>query len=77
MKASFAITNPTLTRVDWSFIPKVFGETTTKEGQTPPKGAEEGEVTGAIHIAEDVVVFDEPKAGAVQAGVEAVHPDQP
>lgn len=26
MKVSFAITNPTVTRVDWSFVPEVFGE---------------------------------------------------
>ena len=58
MKAGFAMTNSTFTGVDWSFVPEVSGETVAEEGQAPPEGAEEGEVTGGTHVAENVVVLN-------------------
>ncbi|GMN48312.1 hypothetical protein TIFTF001_017480 [Ficus carica] len=56
----------------------VTGETTTKEDQAPSGGVEEGEVTGGVCVAENVVilavenvvVLDEPEAGDDRFGAE-------
>ncbi|GMN30142.1 hypothetical protein TIFTF001_044433 [Ficus carica] len=62
IKAGFNLTNPTVTGVNWSFVPEISGETTAEEGQVPPEGLEEGEVTGGTHVAENMVVLDELEA---------------
>ncbi|GMN19417.1 hypothetical protein TIFTF001_039813 [Ficus carica] len=41
MKAGFNLTNPTVTGVDWSFVPEISGETAAEEGQASPEGLEE------------------------------------
>ncbi|GMN54097.1 hypothetical protein TIFTF001_023230 [Ficus carica] len=59
MKVGFALANPTVIGVDWSFVPEVSGDTVVEEGQAPE--AEEGEVTGGANVAEEVVILDEPE----------------
>ncbi|GMN60813.1 hypothetical protein TIFTF001_029914 [Ficus carica] len=76
MKASFTITNPTVTGVEWSFVPEVSEETAAEEGQAPPGGPKEGEVTGGANIAENMVVLDELEAKGDQADAEAILPNQ-
>ncbi|GMN39715.1 hypothetical protein TIFTF001_008949 [Ficus carica] len=76
MKTGFAVNNSTMIGVDWSFVPEVSGETAVEEGQGPPEGADERKVTGGVHVAENVVVLDEPEAEDDPAGAEAVLPDQ-
>ncbi|GMN68534.1 hypothetical protein TIFTF001_037589 [Ficus carica] len=46
MKAGYAMNNPSVTRVDWSFVPEVSEETASEEGPVLQKGVEEGEMTG-------------------------------
>ena len=54
MKAGFRLYNPTLVDVNWSFVPEESGETAAEELEV-----EEGEVTGAAHASEEVVVLDD------------------
>ncbi|GMN52478.1 hypothetical protein TIFTF001_021621 [Ficus carica] len=65
MKVGFNLTNPTVTGVDWSFVPKISEETAAKEGLAPQR-PDEGEVIGGIHVVENVVVLDEPEVGGDQ-----------
>ena len=62
MKASFAMNNPTVTVVDWSFVPEISGDTVAEEDGAPPVEAEEREVTRGVYTTEDVVILDEPEA---------------
>ena len=62
MKAGFAMNNPTVTGVDWSFVPEISGDTVAEEDGAPPAEAKEREVTGGVHATEDVVILDEPEA---------------
>ena len=59
MKAGFTVSNPTVTGVDWSFVPEISGETTIEEEGAPQVEVEEGEVTGGARSVEDVVILDE------------------
>ncbi|GMN33109.1 hypothetical protein TIFTF001_003971 [Ficus carica] len=53
MKAGFTAANPSLVRVDWSFVLAESEETVAED---PP---EEGEVTGAARDLEDIIVLDD------------------
>ena len=53
MKAGFIAANPTMIRVDWSFVPEESKETIAEEAP------EEGEVSGAARASEDIMVLDE------------------
>ncbi|GMN58991.1 hypothetical protein TIFTF001_028076 [Ficus carica] len=53
MKAGFIATNSSSVGVDWSFVPEESEETATE------RAAEEGEVTGAAPVPENVVVLDD------------------
>ena len=59
MKAGFTVSNPTVTGVDWSFVPEISRETTTEEEEAPQVEVEEGEVTGGARATEDVVILNE------------------
>ena len=63
MKDGFTLTNPTVTGVNCSFVPEASGETAA-EGERAPE-AEDGEVTRGSHVAEEVVIIDEPKQPAI------------
>ncbi|GMN61762.1 hypothetical protein TIFTF001_030850 [Ficus carica] len=54
MKAGFITTNPSLVEVDWSFVPEESEEIAAEEA------FEEGEVSGAAPLPENVVVLDDP-----------------
>ncbi|GMN58630.1 hypothetical protein TIFTF001_027727 [Ficus carica] len=58
MKADFAMSNPTVTRVDWSFVLEIFGEIVHEEERLMT-GVEDGEVIEGVQVTEDVVVIDE------------------
>ena len=53
MKAGFALTNPIVTGVDWSFVLEMSGETAAEEEGTG--AVKEGEVTGVTRELEEVV----------------------
>ena len=59
MKAGFALTNPMVTGIDWSFVLEV-SEVTAVEGEVA-QGVEEGEVTGTVRVPKEMVVVDEPE----------------
>ena len=59
MKAGFALTNHTVTWVDWSFVLEMSKETAAEEEGV--QAVEEGEVTGAAREPEEVVIIDEPE----------------
>ncbi|GMN61229.1 hypothetical protein TIFTF001_030310 [Ficus carica] len=69
MKAGFIAANPSLVGVDWSFVLAESEETAAEE--VP----EEGEVFGAAHAPEDVVVLDDPEEPATPE--QPVAPEQP
>ncbi|GMN73026.1 hypothetical protein TIFTF001_053629, partial [Ficus carica] len=74
MNADFTVKNLTVIRIDWSFVPEVLGETATEEDGAANGGAEEGEVTGAERVAEDVVIIDEPEVRNDPSGAEQAAP---
>ena len=57
MKAGFALTNPMVTGIDWSFVLEV-SEVIAVEGEVA-QGVEEGEVTGTVRVPKEVVIIDE------------------
>ncbi|GMN52748.1 hypothetical protein TIFTF001_021888 [Ficus carica] len=59
MKSSFAMSNPTVTGTDWSFMLEISGETVAEEDGAATRGAEEREVIRDVQVTEDVVVIDE------------------
>lgn len=59
MKASFALANPMLTGLDWSFMLEISGETVGEGDRVVVRDDKEGEVVGGTEIAEDVVVIEE------------------
>ena len=59
MKTSFDLANPTLTELNWSFIPKISGETVGEGDGAVVGGSKEGEVTKVAQVTEDVVVINE------------------
>ncbi|GMN58043.1 hypothetical protein TIFTF001_027132 [Ficus carica] len=61
MKASFVMSNPTMTGADWSFMPKISKETAAEEIEAAQGGTEKGEMTGGEQVVEDVVVIDKPE----------------
>ena len=77
MKAGFATSNPTMTRVDWSFVPEVYGETAVEVGEAQLE-AEEEELNGGAQVVEDVVILDKLEARDDQAALldQAAFPDQ-
>lgn len=70
MKASFALANPTLTDLDWSFMLEISEETVSEGDGAVAGGGEKGEVVGGTQVAEDVVVIEEPKTTADLPAVE-------
>ena len=74
MKAGFALTNPTVTGVDWSFVPKMSGETVAKEEGI--RAVEEGEVTGVARKPEEVII-DEPEQPEIPEQPTNAVPDAP
>ncbi|GMN47899.1 hypothetical protein TIFTF001_017071 [Ficus carica] len=58
MNAGFTAANPWVVGVNWSFVPEESKETTVEEVQ------DEGEVSGAPRVPEDVVVLDDPEQSA-------------
>lgn len=59
MNASFTLANPSLTRLNWSFMPEISGETQGDGYGTVVNDGEEGEVVGGAQLADDVVVIGE------------------
>lgn len=59
MKASFAMANPTLIGLDWSFMPEISRETIGEGNGAVVGGGEDGEVVGGAQVAEDVIVIKE------------------
>ena len=80
MKASFALTNPTVTGVDWSFVPEMSGETAVEEEGTGT--VKEGEVTGVardpVEVVEATGVAREPEEFVIIDKLEQAEiPEQP
>lgn len=44
MKTSFVLANPTLTRLDWSFMAKISRETVGEGNEVMARGCKKGEV---------------------------------
>lgn len=72
MKASFVMSNPTMTGADWSFMPKISKETAAEEIEAAQGGTEKGEMTGGEQVVEDVVVIDKP-----EVHVDRLEPSRP
>ena len=61
MKASFALANPSWTRLNWLFMPKIFKETQVGNCDIAVvSDEEEGEVVGCVQVVEEVEVIEEP-----------------
>ncbi|GMN27293.1 hypothetical protein TIFTF001_001581 [Ficus carica] len=57
MKASFTLANPSLTRLDWPFMPNISGEAQVDDGDGAVVGdGEEGEVDCGVQVAEELEV---------------------
>ena len=64
IKASFTLANRSLTRLDWSFMLEISGETQVGDGDGDGAVVDDGkedEVVEGIQVAEDMVVIKEPE----------------
>lgn len=62
MKANFTLANPSLTGLDWPFMPEIFRETQLSDGLVFDN-CEKGEVVGGVRVAkENVVAIEELEA---------------
>ncbi|GMN22567.1 hypothetical protein TIFTF001_040288 [Ficus carica] len=75
-QAHFTLANPSLTRLNWSFMPEISGETQGDGYGTVVNDGEEGEVVGGAQLADDVVVIGESETTTDPSVTELVGPPE-